>query len=145
MDEATRKDVEATVARSLKQHLDGHDGLDTGALSKVAGMDVSGRLTDDTTHQAFQALRDHLRDRGDVTNRALKDIAGFDRDTLANWYMTAANDKGDSLRFAEAQELIYGMPYDEWRETVRGDRHAPEEEAALKGKNAVWGGGGQPL
>ena len=64
---------------------------------------------------AFRRLRDHLRKRTDVQNIDLMNLAGFCRNCLSNWYRDAAEADGTSLSKEEARELVYGMPYDEWR------------------------------
>jgi uncharacterized protein len=63
---------------------------------------------------AFRALRDHLRERTDVQNIDLMDLAGFCRNCLSRWYQEAAQARGISLDKAEAREIVYGMPYDDW-------------------------------
>ncbi|WP_173934240.1 DUF1244 domain-containing protein [Chelativorans sp. Marseille-P2723] len=65
---------------------------------------------------AFRRLVEHLRERSDVQNIDLMNLAGFCRNCLANWYLDAAEQEGFSLSKDAAREIIYGMPYDEWRE-----------------------------
>ena len=65
---------------------------------------------------AFRRLVQHLRDRPDVQNIDLMILANFCRNCLSNWYMDAAKDKGLELSRDEARAIIYGMPYDEWKE-----------------------------
>jgi len=64
---------------------------------------------------AFRRLLSHLRKRTDVQNIALMELAGFCRNCLANWYQEAASEKGLPLSKEEAREIIYGMPYEEWK------------------------------
>ena len=64
---------------------------------------------------AFRRLVAHLRERTDVQNIGLMELAGFCRNCLANWYQEAAAAKGVSLSKEEAREIVYGMPYDEWK------------------------------
>ena len=64
---------------------------------------------------AFRALRDHLRERTDVQNIDLMNLAGFCRNCLSKWYAAAAADKGLELGKMEAREIVYGMPYVEWK------------------------------
>lgn len=70
---------------------------------------------------AFRRLVQHLRDRPDVQNIDLMILANFCRNCLSNWYMDAAKDKGLELSRDEARAIIYGMPYDEWK-----DKHQQE-------------------
>jgi uncharacterized protein len=75
---------------------------------------------DETMHMeleaaAFRRLVEHLRERSDVQNIDLMELAGFCRNCLANWYQEAAASKGLSLSKEEAREIIYGMPYETWK------------------------------
>jgi hypothetical protein len=74
----------------------------------------------------FRRLVEHLRKRTDVQNIDLMNLSGFCRNCLANWFMEAANAKGQSLTKEEAREIIYGMPYAEW--TKRYQKEAGEEQ-----------------
>ena len=65
---------------------------------------------------AFERLLNHLRDRKDVQNIDLMDLAGFCRNCLSKWYREEAEKKGINISDAEARELVYGMPYSEWKE-----------------------------
>ena len=64
---------------------------------------------------AFRRLVQHLRDRPDVQNIDMMNLANFCRNCLSNWYMDAAKDKGIDLSKPQAREIVYGMPYDEWK------------------------------
>jgi len=64
---------------------------------------------------AFRALRDHLRERTDVQNIDLMELAGFCRNCLSKWYAAAAEQEGVQIDKLEAREIVYGMPYDEWK------------------------------
>jgi uncharacterized protein len=64
---------------------------------------------------AFRRLVEHLRGRSDVQNIDLMNLAGFCRNCLSNWYQEAAGERGHPLSKDEAREIVYGMPYDEWR------------------------------
>ncbi len=65
---------------------------------------------------AFERLLNHLRDRKDVQNIDLMNLAGFCRNCLSKWYLAAAEKKNITLDYNQSRELIYGMPYDEWKE-----------------------------
>ena len=62
---------------------------------------------------AFRRLVQHLRDRPDVQNIDMMNLANFCRNCLSNWYMDAAKEKGIDLSKPQAREIGYGMPYDE--------------------------------
>lgn len=64
---------------------------------------------------AFRRLLDHLRQRTDVQNIDMMNLAGFCRNCLANWYMDAAKEKGIALDKDQAREIIYAMPYTQWQ------------------------------
>ncbi len=65
---------------------------------------------------AFRALRAHLMEqRPEVQNIDLMNLAGFCRNCLSRWYQEAAADRGIELSKAEAREIFYGMPYDDWK------------------------------
>ncbi|HEV7556571.1 MAG TPA: DUF1244 domain-containing protein [Kofleriaceae bacterium] len=64
---------------------------------------------------AFRRLVEHFRDRSDVQNLDVMNLAGFCRNCLAKWYRAAATERGVELTDPEAREIIYGMPYDDWK------------------------------
>ena len=70
----------------------------------------------DLQSAAFERLIDHLRERKDVQNLDLMNLAGFCRNCLSKWYREEAEKKGINISDAEARELVYGMPYSEWKE-----------------------------
>ena len=76
---------------------------------------------------AFRRLVEHLRERSDVQNIELMDLAGFCRNCLSNWYQEAAAAKGVALSKEEAREIIYGMPYETWKAMFQ--REVPAKRA----------------
>jgi hypothetical protein len=64
---------------------------------------------------AFRRLVEHFRERTDVQNLDVMNVAGFCRNCLSKWYRAAATERGVELSDPEARELIYGMPYDDWK------------------------------
>jgi len=64
---------------------------------------------------AFRRLLTHLDSRKDVQNIDLMNLSGFCRNCLSKWYKAAAEEKGLSMDYDEAREIIYGMPYEEWK------------------------------
>jgi len=79
---------------------------------------------------AFRTLVSHLRERTDVQNIDLMNLAGFCRNCLSKWYRAAAEEKGVALTDPEAREIVYGMPYDEWRKKYQKEA-TPEQKAAF--------------
>lgn len=75
---------------------------------------------------AFRRLVEHLRTRTDVQNLDLMNLAGFCRNCLSNWYREAAEKKGVVMSKDRSRELIYGMPYDEWKEKYQTEA-TPEQ------------------
>jgi hypothetical protein len=64
---------------------------------------------------AFRSLVEHLRARTDVQNIDLMNLAGFCRNCLSRWYAEAAQARGLELGTDQAREIVYGMPYSEWK------------------------------
>lgn len=71
---------------------------------------------------AFRRLVEHLQERTDVQNIDLMDLAGFCRNYLSRWYLEAADERGIPLAKAEAQEIVYGMPYEDWKAKFQTER-----------------------
>ncbi|MGQ7794009.1 DUF1244 domain-containing protein [Faunimonas sp. B44] len=65
---------------------------------------------------AFRRLVQHLRERADVQNIDLMNLAGFCRNCLSNWYLDAAKERGLPMTKEESREIVYGMPYEIWKE-----------------------------
>ena len=63
----------------------------------------------------FRKLVAHLRERTDVQNLDLMNLAGFCRNCLSRWYRESAEERGSKLPDPEARQAVYGMPYDEWK------------------------------
>ena len=64
---------------------------------------------------AFRRLVQHFRDRPDVQNIDVMNLAGFCRNCLSKWYRAAASEHGYELSDPEAREVIYGEPYEDWK------------------------------
>ncbi len=77
---------------------------------------------------AFRRLVQHLRERTDVQNIDLMNLAGFCRNCLSRWYREAAEAKGLALSDPDAREIVYGMPYKEWQ--AKYQREATEGQKA---------------
>lgn len=78
---------------------------------------------------AFRRLVEHLRTRSDVQNIDLMNLAGFCRNCCSKWYRAAAEERGIQMSYDEARELVYGMPYDEWKNKYQSEA-TPEQRAA---------------
>ena len=80
---------------------------------------------------AFRRLVEHLRQRTDVQNIDLMNLAGFCRNCLSNWYREAAGAKGVDLSKEQSREIIYGMPYADWKAKYQREA-SPAQDAAFK-------------
>lgn len=79
----------------------------------------------------FRRLVSHLRNRTDVQNIDMMNLAGFCRNCLSNWYQDAARESGIDLDKEDAREIVYGMPYSEWKEKYQTEATA-EQKAAFE-------------
>jgi hypothetical protein len=80
---------------------------------------------------AFRRLVQHLRERTDVQNIDLMNLAGFCRNCLSNWLKDAADAQGTALSKDESREAVYGMSYESWKAKYQGSA-SPEQQAAMK-------------
>ncbi len=82
----------------------------------------------------FRRLIDHLDNNKDVQNIDIMILADFCRNCLAKWYSSAAEDIGEQINYEQAREIIYKMPYSEWK-----DKHqtpaSDEQIAAMNARN----------
>ncbi|MBI1209586.1 MAG: DUF1244 domain-containing protein [Azospirillum sp.] len=78
----------------------------------------------------YRRLVAHLRERADVQNIDLMNLAGFCRNCLSKWYAAAAEEKGITVSYDQAREVVYGMPYDEWK-AKNQNAASPEQQAAF--------------
>lgn len=85
---------------------------------------------------AFRRLVEHLRSRTDVQNLDLMNLAGFCRNCLSNWYKDAADAKGVALTKDQSREIVYGMPYEEWKA-----KHQTEAQPDAQARFQAAGGG----
>jgi len=79
---------------------------------------------------AFRRLVEHLRQRSDVQNIDLMNLAGFCRNCLGNWYAEAAQGQGLAMSKDEGREAVYGMPYAEWKAKHQKEA-SPAQQAAF--------------
>jgi hypothetical protein len=74
----------------------------------------------------FRRLVSHLQQHTEVQNIDLMILADFCRNCLAKWYAAAAEEQGIVLDYEQARELVYGMPYKEWRDNYQGEATAEQ-------------------
>jgi uncharacterized protein len=80
----------------------------------------------------YRRLVEHLRTRADVQNIDLMNLAGFCRNCLSNWMKDAADAKGIPMTKEQSREIVYGMPYDEWRAKHQKEASAEQKIAFEK-------------
>lgn len=81
----------------------------------------------------FRRLLQHLDEHKEVQNIDLMILADFCRNCLAKWYVAAAADRNTTLDYEQARELVYGMPYSQWKNLYQNDA-TPEQLAALNAR-----------
>ncbi|MDQ2633446.1 MAG: DUF1244 domain-containing protein [Pseudomonadota bacterium] len=84
-------------------------------------VDIDENRQRDFEAAAFRRLVEHLRERTDVQNIDLMNLAGFCRNCLSNWYREAAEAEDVPLSKDQSREIIYGMPYAEWQQKYQTD------------------------
>jgi hypothetical protein len=82
---------------------------------------------------AFRTLVEHLRKNPDVQNIDMMNLAGFCRNCLSKWMAAAAKERNVDLDYEAARELVYGMPYEEWKKKYQTEA-TPEQLAAMQAK-----------
>ena len=76
---------------------------------------------------AFRTLVAHLRERSDVQNIDLMNLAGFCRNCLSNWFEDAARAKGVPVSRDAARQMVYGMPYEDWKAKHQSGSKQPHD------------------
>jgi hypothetical protein len=92
---------------------------------------VTNKNTTEIEAAVFRRLLEHLDERKDVQNIELMTLAGFCRNCLSKWYAKAASDLGDELDLEQAREIVYGMPYSQWKSEHQKEA-TPEQMAAFE-------------
>jgi len=94
----------------------------------MAAPEMDDKTRTELEAAAFRRLVQHLRERTDVQNIDLMNLAGFCRNCLSKWYRAAAEERGVGLSDPDAREVVYGMPYKEWQARFQGEA-TPEQRA----------------
>jgi hypothetical protein len=87
------------------------------------------RMKTELEAAAFRRLITHLQQRTDVQNIDLMNLAGFCRNCLAKWYRAAGEERGLSLTYDDAREIVYGMPYEEWKQQYQREATVEQQQA----------------
>ncbi len=93
--------------------------------------DIDDQTRTELEAAAFRTLVSHLRERTDVQNIDLMNLSGFCRNCLSKWYVAAAEDKGLDIGYEDAREIVYGMPYGDWKAKHQSEA-TPEQLAKMK-------------
>lgn len=101
-------------------------------------MSMDNKTQTELEAAAFRRLLSHLRNRTEVQNIDLMNLAGFCRNCLSNWMKDAADERGVAMTKDEAREHVYGMPYDEWKTKYQTEA-TPEQKAAFANSPAGKG------
>ncbi len=83
---------------------------------------------------AFRRLVEHLGKRTDVQNIDLMNLAGFCRNCLSKWYKAEADERHIEVSLDDAREVVYGMPYGQWKDLYQKEANADQQAAFAKGK-----------
>ena len=94
-------------------------------------MTIDDKTRTELEAAVYRRLVEHLRGRTDVQNIDMMNLAGFCRNCLSNWMKDAADAKGIAMTKDESREIVYGMPYDEWRAKHQQEA-SPEQKAAFE-------------
>jgi len=102
-------------------------GILIGNVANSEDADMNEQTRIELEAAAFRGLIKHLQRRTDVQNIDLMNLAGFCRNCLAKWYMAAAKERGIDMSYDEAREVVYGMPYETWKEKYQKEA-TPEQQ-----------------
>ena len=94
--------------------------------------EINERTRTELEAAAFRRLVQHFRDRPDVQNIDVMNLAGFCRNCLSKWYRSAAEAEGIVMTYDEAREIIYGMPYEDWKAQHQTSATAEQQAAFAK-------------
>ncbi|KRP65113.1 DUF1244 domain-containing protein [Pseudomonas orientalis] len=83
---------------------------------------------------AFRRLVAHLDSRKDVQNIDLMNLAGFCRNCLSKWYKAEADERRIELSLDDAREVVYGMPYAQWKAHYQKEASVDQQAAFVQGK-----------
>ena len=113
----------------LRRYVKRYDNIQSNCGTDTMSIDDKTRT--ELEAAAFRRLVAHLRERTDVQNIDLMNLAGFCRNCLSNWFKDAADEKGVALSKDESREAVYGMPYETWKAKYQTEA-TPEQQARLE-------------
>jgi hypothetical protein len=95
-------------------------------------MDMDEKTKTELEAAAYRRLLEHLRQRTDVQNIDMMNLAGFCRNCLSNWFEDAAKAHGIAVDRAEVRTMVYGIPYEEWKAKHQSEASAQQKQAFEK-------------
>ena len=84
---------------------------------------------------AFRHLVQFLKEKTEVQNIDLMNLAGFCRNCLSKWYVEAAEERDIKLEYEDAREIIYGMPYSDWKNKYQKEASQAQLDSFAENKN----------
>ena len=96
-------------------------------------MSIDGQTKTEIEAAVYRRLVEHLRSKPEVQNIDLMNLADFCRNCLSKWYVAAAEERGQEINHDEAREVVYGMPYSQWKEKYQ--KEATPEQLAKFNEN----------
>jgi hypothetical protein len=94
-------------------------------MTDVEGLDERTRT--ELEAAAFRTLVEHFRAHPEVQNIDLMNLAGFCRNCLSKWYRAAAEERGLAMSYDQAREIVYGMPYEQWKAQHQSEASAEQK------------------
>ncbi|OGT32313.1 MAG: alkaline phosphatase [Gammaproteobacteria bacterium RBG_16_51_14] len=88
----------------------------------------------------FRHLVQYFREHTEVQNIDLMNLAGFCRNCLSKWYRAAAEERGVEMDYEQAREIIYGMPYPEWKQKYQLEATQQQKEKYHESHESTDGG-----
>jgi len=78
---------------------------------------------------AFRRLVQHFREHTEVQNIDLMNLAAFCRNCLSKWYRAAAEERGVAMDYEQAREIVYGMPYEQWKQRYQKESSPAQKQS----------------
>jgi hypothetical protein len=91
-------------------------------------MNIDDQTKTEIEAAVYRRLIEHLQSKTEVQNIDLMNLADFCRNCLSKWYVAAAEQRGQEINYDQAREIVYGMPYSEWKEKYQKEA-TPEQLA----------------
>ena len=97
-------------------------------MSQTTGGTMDKMTRTELEAAAFRGLVEHLQRRTDAQNIDLMNLAGFCRNCLSKWYLAAAAEHGVDMDYNQAREVVYGMPFSEWKQKYQHEATAEQQQ-----------------